>query len=164
MIVVANLELSGLLGFASGWIVDRARRPLTLLCAVVMVTGLLSAFLVNHAICPTVTPLILEIVLHSKRNPVPHAGALSNLASYVPAVLVLSPFTAPMRDSQRAWLTVAMASTLAGNFPIPGSIANLIVVQRARVRGVEIGFWEYFKVGAPLTLITIVIGVAFLTL
>jgi Na+/H+ antiporter NhaD/arsenite permease-like protein len=78
-------------------------------------------------------------------------AALSNLVSNVPAILVL-----------RAWLTVAMASTLAGNFTLVGSIANLIVVQRARARGVEISFWAYFKVGAPLTLITILIGVFWL--
>jgi Na+/H+ antiporter NhaD/arsenite permease-like protein len=52
-----------------------------------------------------------------------------------------------------------MAATLAGNFTILGSIANLIVVQRAGRHGIEIGFRTYFKVGAPLTAITIVIGV-----
>ena len=36
-----------------------------------------------------------------------------------------------------------------------GSVANLIVVQLARAHGVTIGFWEYFRVGAPLTLVTI---------
>jgi Na+/H+ antiporter NhaD/arsenite permease-like protein len=52
-----------------------------------------------------------------------------------------------------------MASTLAGNFTLVGSVANLIVVQRARAQGVEIGFWTYFKVGAPLTALTLLIGV-----
>ena len=55
-----------------------------------------------------------------------------------------------------------MASTLAGNFSIPGSVANLIVVQRARAQNVEIGFWEYFKVGAPLAVLTISVGVLWL--
>ena len=54
---------------------------------------------------------------------------------------------------------VAMAATLAGNFTLLGSVANLIVVQIAREEGVEISFWDYFKLGAPLTVITIVIGV-----
>ena len=63
-----------------------------------------------------------------------------------------------------AWLTAAMASTLAGNFAIVGSVANLIVVQRARAQKVEIGFWEYLRVGAPLTLLTIGFGVFWLTL
>jgi Na+/H+ antiporter NhaD/arsenite permease-like protein len=39
-----------------------------------------------------------------------------------------------------------------------GSIANLIVAQRARAGGVTIGFWTYFKVGAPLTVLTILFG------
>ena len=66
---------------------------------------------------------------------------------------------AGLQDPERAWLVVAMASILAGNFTMLGSVANLIVVQHARSRGVEIGFWEYFKVGAPLTVLTILVGV-----
>ena len=85
-------------------------------------------------------------------------AALSNLVSNVPAVLVLKPFIATSLDPQRAWLTVAMASTLAGNFTLVGSAANLIVAQRAQARGVTIGFWVYFKVGAPLTILTILFG------
>ncbi|HYM02839.1 MAG TPA: ArsB/NhaD family transporter, partial [Stellaceae bacterium] len=86
------------------------------------------------------------------------AAVLSNLVSNVPAVLVLKPFVQNLAAPQPAWLVLAMASTLAGNFTILGSVANLIVVQRARRHGIEIGFWSYFKIGAPLTIITIVIG------
>jgi Na+/H+ antiporter NhaD/arsenite permease-like protein len=39
-----------------------------------------------------------------------------------------------------------------------GSVANLIVIQRARHK-VRIAFWEYARVGAPLAVITIVIGI-----
>jgi len=85
-------------------------------------------------------------------------AVLSNLVSNVPAVLMMKPFVASLPDHARAWLTIAMASTLAGNFTILGSIANLIVVQKAATRGVVIGFWDYFRVGAPLTVITLVIG------
>jgi Na+/H+ antiporter NhaD/arsenite permease-like protein len=67
-----------------------------------------------------------------------------------------------LSDPQRAWLVVAMAATLAGNLTIVGSVANLIVVQRAKARGVEISFWTYFKVGAPLTMLTILIGILWL--
>jgi Na+/H+ antiporter NhaD/arsenite permease-like protein len=52
-----------------------------------------------------------------------------------------------------------MASTLAGNFTLVGSVANLIVAQRAQGAGVTIGFWAYFKVGAPLTVATILFGI-----
>ncbi len=336
MIVVANLRLSGFFRLVTGWAVVRARHPALLLVAVVLVSGLLSAFLVNDTICLVLTPLVLDIVLRLKRNPVPYllgiamasnvgstatitgnpqnmiigtlsgisyrsfaaalapvaaiglvltvlvigglwwrefltggtleaeappahahrgmmlktlavtavlvvaffaglappkaaivAGAvllltravkpekvyaqidwtlllmfaglfivvaglertwltpqtiaaaaqlhlndtaalsgvvavLSNLVSNVPAVLVLRSFVAHLHDPQRAWLVVAMASTLAGNFTILGSVANLIVVQRARQAGVTVRFGTYFAAGAPLTVLTILVGIALL--
>ncbi len=336
MIVVANLRLSGFFRLVSGWVVTRARYPIVLLASIVLVSGMLSAFLVNDTVCLVLTPLVLDLVTRLRRNPVPYllaiamasnigstatitgnpqnmiigslshipygafaaalspisgiglaltvgliafvyrsefwtrrrlrgepepahanwpiilksvavsltmiatfftgippaeaaivAGAvllftrriksekvyaeidwtlllmfaglfivvaglehsvlspevigavrrlqldrvpvlsaitaiLSNIVSNVPAVLVLKPFIAQLQSQQQAWLTVAMASTLAGNFTLVGSVANLIVVQRARAQNVEIGFWEYFKVGAPLTVLTIGIGVLWL--
>ena len=336
MIVVANLRLSGFLRFASRAIVKHAQRPLTLLIAVVALSGVLSAFLVNDTICLAMTPLVLDLAIQTKRKPLPYllavamasnvgslatitgnpqnmiigsvshisygrfvallspvaavglllitvmislaypsefltrerlaydlspirsdktlmvrsalisiamvaaffagvvparaaivAGAamlltrriecekiyqeiqwtlllmfiglfivvaglekniltpqliagigqwhlenaaalsvvtaiISNVVSNVPAVLVLKPFLASVRDQQKAWLIIAMASTLAGNFTLLGSVANLIVAQGAQARAVRISFWDYFKVGAPLTVITIALGVLWL--
>jgi Na+/H+ antiporter NhaD/arsenite permease-like protein len=336
MIVVANLRLSGFFHLVNGWVVTRARYPIVLLAAIVLVSGILSAFLVNDTVCLVLTTLVLDLVTRLRRNPVPYllaivmasnvgstatitgnpqnmiigslshipygtfaaalspiagiglvltmglialvyrsefwtreqlrgesqpahadwpimvksvavllamvagffagippaeaavvAGAvllltrriksenvyaeidwtlllmfaglfivvaglehsvlspevigavgrlqldrlpvlsvitaiLSNIVSNVPAVLVLKPFIAQLQFQQQAWLTVAMASTLAGNFTLVGSVANLIVVQRARAQNIEIRFWEYFKVGAPLTVLTIGIGVLWL--
>ena len=119
----------------------------------IVVTGLETAVLTSDAVA-AVGRLHLETVPVLS---VVTAG-LSNLVSNVPAVLVLKPFVANLPDPQRAWLTIAMASTLAGNFTLVGSVANLIVAQRARAQGVIIGFWEYFRLGAPLTVLTIVIG------
>ncbi len=85
------------------------------------------------------------------------SAILSNIVSNVPAVLVFKPLVGHLADPKRAWLILAMSSTLAGNLTLLGSVANLIVVQRAR-REVEIGFWEYFKAGAPLAIATIVLG------
>ncbi len=90
------------------------------------------------------------------------SAALSNLVSNVPAVLVFRPVMAKLADSVLGWLTLAMSSTLAGNFTLLGSVANLIVVQRAK-GAVEIGFWTYFKVGAPLTVLSLAFGAAWLT-
>jgi len=337
MIVVANLRLSGFFALANAWVVRRAHRPLLLLAAITLVSGAFSAFLVNDAICLVLAPLVLDLTVALRRNPVPYllavalasnvgstatitgnpqnimigslsqipygkfaaaltpvalaglvltvllvavlhrgefftgaklqarlpryrankalmlralvgtaamvglffagqppakaaiivgalllltrrvrservyaeidwslllmfaglfiivAGAqrallsqdaidavarlhldrvpvlagvtavLSNLVSNVPAVLMIKPFVAALPDQTLAWLTVAMASTLAGNFTVLGSIANLIVVQRAAGRGVTISFWAYFRVGAPLTVLTILLGVAWLS-
>jgi len=90
------------------------------------------------------------------------AAVLSNVVSNVPAVLLLKPFVAALPDHDRAWLVIAMASTLAGNFTVLGSIANLIVVERAARRGIAIGFWDHFRVGAPLTVLTLAVGTAWL--
>ena len=336
MIVVANLRLSGFFALATAWVARRARRPLALLAAVVAVAGVASAFLVNDAICLVLAPLVVDLTLALRRNPVPYllavamasnigsvatitgnpqnmligsfsgipyatfAGALapvalvglavagvvivlfyrpefaaaaplaprapriranrvlvgrslaaaaaviglffagqppakaaivigalllltrrvksarvyaeidwslllmfaglfiivagaeqrlltpgilaavgragldrvpmlsavtavlSNLVSNVPAVLVLKPFVATLADPAHAWLVVAMASTLAGNFTLLGSIANLIVAEKAARRGVTIGFRDYLRVGAPVTLLTLAIGAAWL--
>jgi Na+/H+ antiporter NhaD/arsenite permease-like protein len=43
-----------------------------------------------------------------------------------------------------------------------GSVANLIVVEHARRDGVAISFWEYSKVGIPVTMLTLIIGIAWL--
>jgi Na+/H+ antiporter NhaD/arsenite permease-like protein len=333
MILVANLKLSGFFRLVNGFIMRRARHPLALLVAVVVVCGFFSAFLVNDTICLIMTPIVAELVISLKRNPMPYllaipmasnvgstatitgnpqnmiigslsqipygrfaaalspvaavgvvltvvliaaiyrdeflpgarleqppmrparyhgplvvksvlvatammvlffagipvaevaivGGALllftrrvkadkvyfeidwplllmfvglfivvagleqavlvpeaataigrlhlqsppvltavtailSNVVSNVPAVLVLKPFVAGLEDPQRAWLLVAMASTLAGNLTLVGSVANLIVAQRARRYGVVMGFWPYFKVGAPLTLLSTLFG------
>jgi Na+/H+ antiporter NhaD/arsenite permease-like protein len=338
MILVANLRLSGFFVMAGGWVMRRAHRPLTLLAAITSIAGVFSAFLVNDAVCLVLAPLVSELTVALRRNPVPYllavamaanigstatitgnpqnmmigsfshisyadfsaalapvalvgllltfvlialfhrrefagsvsltapsapmrfyrvlmwralaatalmlalffagqppakvaiivgglllltrrvrservyaqidwslllmfaglfiivAGAehallsgavitavgrlhldrlpilsavtaiLSNLVSNVPAVVVIRPFIENLRDPQRAWLTVAMASTLAGNLTVLGSIANLIVVQRAAASGVVIGFWDYCRVGVPLTLLTLLNGTLWLWL
>jgi len=337
MILVANLRLSGFFAIAGGWVMRRAHRPLALLAAIAAVAGMFSAFLVNDAVCLVLAPLVIELTLTLRRNPLPYllavamasnigstatitgnpqnmmigslsgisyvsfavtlapvalcglmltvtliallhrrefaggtqltappaparfhgvliwralaatllvvalffagqppakvaiivgglllltrrvrsarvyaqidwslllmfaglfiivAGAersllsgevitaagrlqldrlpvlsaltviLSNLISNVPAVVVLRPFVDSLHDPERAWLTVAMASTLAGNLTVLGSIANLIVVQRAAASGVVIGLWDYCRVGVPLTLLTLLIGTFWLS-
>ncbi len=84
-------------------------------------------------------------------------AGLSNLVSNVPAVMLLKSLVPHFADPQRGWLLLAMASTLAGNLTITGSVANIIVVERARP-DVDITFWEYFRAGFPITLLTLAFG------
>jgi hypothetical protein len=65
-------------------------------------------------------------------------GGAVHPGEQLPAVLVLKPFIDALKHHDTAWLVIAMASTLAGNFTVLGSIANLIVVQRAAASGVTI--------------------------
>ncbi|MGE0405208.1 MAG: SLC13 family permease, partial [Candidatus Korobacteraceae bacterium] len=89
-------------------------------------------------------------------------AVLSNIVSNVPAVMLLKGIVPGSPDPHSSWLLLAMASTLAGNLTITGSIANIIVVERAKGE-VQIGFWDYFRVGLPVTLATLVFGWLWLT-
>jgi Na+/H+ antiporter NhaD/arsenite permease-like protein len=337
MILVANLKLAGFFGLAAHWVAGRARHPVSLLAGIIVVSGALSAFLVNDTVCLMLTPLVAELIRGLRRNPVPYllavamasnigstatitgnpqnimigsfsgipyggfaaalapvaalglvilfilialifrgeflravrfempiasvrihrallikslfaaigmigfffagvaptkvaiiggalllftrrlkpervyreidwallllfaglfvvvrgmeaaaltpevlraaehlalgqpadlalvAAALSNIVSNVPTVLLLRPFVAALAHPERAWLVLAMASTLAGNLTIVGSVANLIVVERARQHRIAIDFWTYLAVGAPVTVFTIALGVWWLS-
>ncbi len=86
------------------------------------------------------------------------AALLSNLISNVPAVMLFTRLVPHLPDPRAGWLALAMASTLAGNLTLLGSIANLIVVEGARREGIRIGFFDYLKVGVPVTLATLLFG------
>ena len=88
---------------------------------------------------------------------------LSNVVSNVPAVVLLKSLVPGFPDPRIGWLTLAMSSTLAGNLTITGSVANIIVVERARP-DVHIGFREYFRLGLPLTALTLSWGILWLSL
>lgn len=87
---------------------------------------------------------------------------LSNLVSNVPAVMLLVRFLdgAPAES----WYVLALASTFAGNLITIGSIANLIVIEQARAQGVELSFREHARTGVPVTLVSLAIVAAWLTL
>ncbi len=93
------------------------------------------------------------------------SAALSNLVSNVPAVLLFEPVirAMPAGLQETGWLALAMSSTFAGNLTVLGSVANLIVVERARHEGVSVSFWEYCKAGVPVTLLTLGVGIAWLS-
>ncbi len=93
---------------------------------------------------------------------VPVTAILSNVVSNVPAVMVLRTVVAGFPDPHAGWLALAMASTLAGNLTITGSVANIIVVERAAAEGVDVGFREYFRIGLPITLATLGFGATWL--
>jgi Na+/H+ antiporter NhaD/arsenite permease-like protein len=61
------------------------------------------------------------------------------------------------------WKVMALATTLAGNLTILGSVANIIVLESAR-KHVQFGFWDYAKFGIPVTILTTVAGMIILLL
>ena len=87
---------------------------------------------------------------------------LSNLISNVPAVILWRNTVPQLPDAELLWRVVAVSSTFAGNLLLIGSMANLIVAERAEAQGVRIGFREYARVGVPVTFLTLVWGIAVL--
>lgn len=85
----------------------------------------------------------------------------SNVVSNVPFILVVREQMALLPDPRLGWELLAMASTFAGNLTLLGSVANIIVAERARDVG-GIGFFEYLRVGLPLAVITTLLGTAWL--
>src|SRR5882724_11087734 len=77
------------------------------------------------------------------------------------AVLLLTRRLGP---AHAVGLLLASASTLAGNLTLLGSVANLIVVEQARHRGVHVGWRDHLKVGVPVTALTLGLDLALLGL
>ncbi|MGH8709169.1 MAG: anion transporter [Burkholderiales bacterium] len=115
-------------------------------------------FVVNHALAQSGLAASALAWLADAGVPLTDPGplfvvtlALSNLVSNVPAVMLLlpaatEPFSGPM---------LALVSTLAGNLLIVGSIANIIVVDAARRRGIAIDWRMHARTGVPVALATL---------
>jgi Na+/H+ antiporter NhaD/arsenite permease-like protein len=86
---------------------------------------------------------------------------LSNVFSNVPASMLLMRFLDP--HATKGWYILAVSSTFAGNLILLGSIANLIVVEKASDQGVSIGFRDHGVIGIPVTLVSLLILVVWAT-
>ena len=87
---------------------------------------------------------------------------LSNLVSNVPAVMLLLK-NIDLGQTKNLYL-LALVSTYAGNLFIIGSIANLIMIEQARIYNISVTFWPHARVGIPVTVASILValGWAFL--
>ncbi|MBL8701394.1 MAG: anion transporter [Alphaproteobacteria bacterium] len=145
--------------FASRTMLTAVDWPLLLLF-----TGL---FVVNRALADTgLTAEALawarDHALFPDRLAVLLPGALlvSNTIGNVPAVIAL--LAAGSGWSSSMLYGLALTTTLAGNFFLVGSIANLIVAERAASVGACFGFREHARAGVPMTLISMAIAAAWL--
>jgi len=85
----------------------------------------------------------------------------SNLVSNVPLVLVAVGWVPAMPDPTWGYIMLAVASTLAGNLTLFGSVANIIVMEGAGPRG-EIGFWRFLRYGVVITIVDLAVAFAIL--
>lgn len=85
----------------------------------------------------------------------------SNVVTNVPFILVVRPEMDALPDKTLAWELLAMASTFAGNLTLLGSVANVIVAEKAKDIG-GLRFGEYLKIGVPVATVTTLVGAAIL--
>jgi len=90
-------------------------------------------------------------------------AAGSNVVSNVPMVLLAGPQVQHFADPTLAWVALGLATTVAGNLTLLGSVANLIVAEQAR-RHHELGFFEYLRFGAVSTLVVLPVTIVILWL
>jgi Na+/H+ antiporter NhaD/arsenite permease-like protein len=122
-------------------------------------------FIVNHALAESGMAARALNALHGAGIPLSRpvwlfAGTvvLSNVVSNVPAVMLLLPAA----THPQAGAILALASTLAGNLFIVGSIANIIVVEQAARLGVTITWRQHARAGLPITLVTLLLAAVWL--
>ena len=124
-------------------------------------------FAINHALGLTGIPAALVGDLQAAgwlpdrlAVMLPLSLAGSNSIGNVPAViLLLAAWPSP---PEGALYGLALLSTLAGNLLLPGSLANIIVAERAAAAGVRLGFVEHARCGVPMALLSMALAAVWL--
>ncbi|MGB9664504.1 MAG: anion transporter [Ignavibacteria bacterium] len=89
MIINVNLGISGFFQFVASKIIHFSKSPRELLLLVILSSGILSAIFLNDTICIMLTPLIVEITVRLKRNPIPYLIALAASANIGSAATII---------------------------------------------------------------------------
>ena len=90
------------------------------------------------------------------------SALLSQLVSNVPLVAMALPLMPTSGSQPEAMLALAAGSTIAGNLTLVGAASNVIIAQAAERQGIHLGFWRFLAVGAPLTVLNLLVYGLFL--
>jgi Na+/H+ antiporter NhaD/arsenite permease-like protein len=90
---------------------------------------------------------------------------LSQLLSKVPLVALYLPILVQLGASTKGMMALAAGSTIAGNLTILGAASNVIIIQNSEKRGgATLTFWEFVRIGVPLTVGNVVVYWLFLSI
>ena len=90
---------------------------------------------------------------------------LSQFISNVPLVALYLPMLMQMGVSNSGLMALAAGSTIAGNLSILGAASNVIIIQNAEQKsGETLTFWEFIRIGVPLTAINTFVYWLFFTI
>jgi Na+/H+ antiporter NhaD/arsenite permease-like protein len=116
-------------------------------------TGLFQKAIAATSLDVTATGVILAVSV-----------LLSQLISNVPLVALYLPVLAQAGATTKAMIALAAGSTIAGNLFILGAASNVIIIQNAEKRdGTTLTFFEFARIGMPLTVINTAVYWLFLT-
>jgi Na+/H+ antiporter NhaD/arsenite permease-like protein len=87
---------------------------------------------------------------------------ISQFISNVPFVALFQPMILQAGGTTAQLMALAAGSTLAGNLTILGAASNVIIIQNAEKSGETLTFFEFARVGVPLTIIQVVIYLVWL--
>ena len=127
MIVVASLRLSGFFAVATAWVMERAKGPVVLLCAVVATSGVFSAFLVNDAICLVLAPLVLELTVAMGRRPLPYLLAVA-MASNVGSTATITGNPQNIMIGSFSHIPYAKFALILGPVALAGLVVTVLLV------------------------------------
>jgi Na+/H+ antiporter NhaD/arsenite permease-like protein len=88
--------------------------------------------------------------LHSPGNLALVTAGLSNLIGNSATVMLLLKVVNLAQPATP--YVLALANSFGGSLIIIGSVSNIIVVQQARAMGIKISFWDFARLGIPVTL------------
>jgi Na+/H+ antiporter NhaD/arsenite permease-like protein len=90
---------------------------------------------------------------------------LSQLLSNVPLVALYLPVLVQAGALTKGMMALAAGSTIAGNLTILGAASNVIIIQNAEKKyGATLGFWDFIRIGVPLTIVNVGVYWLFLLL
>ena len=97
------------------------------------------------------------------------SAIVSSVLDNIPFVATMIPLIKDMgamgvSNLEPIWWSLALGACLGGNGTLVGASANLIVAGLAAARGVRITFIDYFKVGFPIMIFTIVLSTVYVYL
>ena len=133
-ILVGVLEHKGVIEWVAHKVFLRVGdNPYVMVMTVLWVSGIVSGFLDNIPFTITMIPIV-NLMLQT--TPIPH-----NIL----------------------WWALSLGACFGGNLTMIGASANIVSVGIAKQSDVQISFWEFMKVGAVVTFISLVICSLFLT-
>jgi len=89
---------------------------------------------------------------------------ISQFISNVPFVALFQPMIQQAGGTTAQLVALAAGSTIAGNLTILGAASNVIIIQNAEKQKETVTFFEFAKVGVPLTVIQVTVYWIFLAL